>query len=86
MENKLTKQAIRRGVTIFCRNKILTKDEIITLSEKWTEKEVNLFRKMLRQGGRFSIQGIKFSITVPEQIYNNKGEVEGVLQEHEHED
>jgi len=85
-EVRLTKQAIRRGVTIFCRNKILTKDEIITLSEKWTEKEVNLFRKMLRQGGRFSIQGIKFSITVPEQIYNNKGEVEGVLQEHEHED
>ena len=85
-EVRLTKQAIRRGVTIFCRNKILTKDEIITLSKKWTEKELTFFRKMLRQGGRFSIQGIKFSITVPEQIYNNKGEVEGVLQEHEHED
>ena len=85
-EVRLTKQAIRRGVTIFCRNKILTKDETITLSQKWTEKELNLFKKMLRQGGRFSIQGTKFSITVPEQIYNNKGEVEGVLQEHEHED
>lgn len=85
MENKLTKQAIRRGVTIFCRNKILTKDEVITLSEKWTEKELNLFRKILKQGGRFSIQGIKFYITVPEQIYNNKGEVEGVIHEHEDE-
>lgn len=85
MENRLTKQAIRRGVTIFCRNKILTKDEIITLSQKWTEKELNLFRKMLRQGGRFSIQGTKFSITVPEQIYNNKGEVEGVIHENEEE-
>jgi len=85
MENKLTKQAIRRGVTIFCRNKILTKDEIITLSEKWTEKELNFFRKMLRQGGRFSVQGVKFYITVPEQIYNNKGEVEGVIHENEEE-
>jgi len=85
MENKLTKQAIRRGVTIFCRNKILTKDEIITLSEKWTEKELNFFRKMLRQGGRFSVQGVKFYITVPDQIYNNKGEVEGVIHEHEDE-
>ena len=28
-EVRLTKQAIRRGVTIFCRNKILTKDESI---------------------------------------------------------
>ena len=86
MENRLTKQAIRRGVTIFCKNKILTKDEVITLSEKWTERELNLFRKMLKQGGRFSIQGVKFSITVPEQIYNNKGEVEGILQEHEYEE
>ena len=86
MENKISKQSIRRGVTIISRNKILTKDEVINLSEKWDEKEINLFKKMLRQGGSFSIQGIKFSITVLEQIYNNKGEVEGVLQEHEHED
>ena len=85
MENKLTKQAIRRGVTIFCRNKVLTKDEVITISEKWTEKELNLFRKMLKQGGRFSVQGVKFYITVPEQIYNNKGEVEGVIHENEEE-
>ena len=40
---------------------------------------------MLKQGGRFSIQGVKFYITVPEQIYNNKGEVEGVIHEHEDE-
>jgi len=80
---KVTKQAIRRGVTIFCRNKILTKDEIIHMSEKWTEKEIIFFKKMLRQGGRFSIQGVKFSITVPETIYNSKGDVEAVVQEAE---
>ena len=86
MENKITKQSIRRGVTISDKTKNLTKDEIITLSEKWTEKEINLFKKMLKQGGRFSINGVKFSITVPELIYNNKGEVEGILQEHEYEE
>ena len=83
MENKISKQSIRRGVTIFCRNKILTKDEAIGLSTKWTEKELNLFRKMLKQGGHFSIQGVKFSITVPEQIYNQKGEIEGVFHNEE---
>ena len=36
---------------------------------------------MLKQGGRFSIKGVKFDITVPELIYNNKGEVEAVLME-----
>jgi hypothetical protein len=47
MENKISKQSIRRGVTIISRNKILTKDEVINLSEKWDEKEINLFKKML---------------------------------------
>jgi len=85
-EVRLTKQAIRRGVTINDRTKNLTKDEIITLSEKWTEKEIIFFKKMLKQGGYFNIQGNKFHITVPELIYNSKGDVEATLQEHEHED
>jgi hypothetical protein len=79
----ITKQAIRRGVSISINGLSTTKDEIITMSEKWTEKEENLFRKMLRQGGSFSIRGVKFRISVPEQIYNNKGEVEGLLYEEE---
>ena len=79
----ITKQAIRRGVSISINGLSTTKDEIIAMSEKWTEKEENLFRKMLKQGGSFSIRGIKFRISVPEQIYNNKGEVEGVLYEEE---
>lgn len=77
----LTKQAIRKGVVVSCRNKILNKDEIISMSENWSEKEESFFRKMLKQGGRFSIKGVKFDITVPELIYNNKGEVEAVLME-----
>jgi hypothetical protein len=79
----ITKQAIRRGVSISINGLSTTKDEIIAMSEKWTEKEENLFRKMLRQGGSFSIRGVKFRISVPEQIYNNKGEVEGLLYEEE---
>ena len=79
----ITKQAIRRGVSISINGLSTTKDEIITMSEKWAEKEENLFRKMLRQGGSFSIRGVKFRISVPEQIYNNKGEVEGLLYEEE---
>lgn len=81
----LTKQAIRKGVVVSCRNKILTKDELISLSEKWSEKEESFFRKMLKQGGRFSVNGVKFDITVPELIYNNKGEIEGTLYENNEE-
>ena len=79
MENKISKQSIRRGVSIFTQGNLLDKDTIINKSEKWSDKEVLFFKKMLKQGGRFSIKGEKFYITVPEQIFNNKGEVEGVV-------
>jgi hypothetical protein len=79
MENKISKQSIRAGVSIFCAGDKLDKDTIIFKSEKWSDKEVLFFKKMLKQGGRFSIKGEKFYITVPEQIYNNKGGVEGIM-------
>ena len=83
MENKISKQTIRSGVSIFLLDEKLDKDTIISKSEKWSDKEILFFRKMLRQGGRFSIKGEKFYITIPEQIYNQKGEIEGVMHNEE---
>ena len=83
MEHKISKQSIRAGVSIFNAGNKLDKDTIISKSEKWSDKEISFFKKMLKQGGRFSIKGEKFYITVPEQIYNNKGEVEGVIHNEE---
>jgi hypothetical protein len=79
MENKISKQSIRAGVSIYSAGEKLDKDTVIFKSEKWSDKEITFFRKMLKQGGRFSIKGEKFYITVPEQIYNQKGELEGVM-------
>jgi len=84
-EIKLTKQAIRSGVNIFTLGEKLDKDTIISKSEKWSDKQILFFRKKLKQGGRFSIKGEKFYITVPELIYNQKGELEGVMKNDEEE-
>jgi len=83
MEHKISKQSIRAGVTIFNAGEKLDKDAVISKSEKWSDKEITFFKKILKQGGRFSIKGEKFYITVPEQIFNNKGEVEGVINNEE---
>ena len=83
MENKISKQSIRRGVSISSQENLLDKDTIINKSEKWSDKEILFFKKMLKQGGRFSIKGEKFYITVPEQIYNQKGEIEGIIHNEE---
>ena len=79
----ITKQAIRKGVTIMCNGVKLNKEEVIAIGENWTENQENFFRKMLRQGGRFTLLENKFEIKVPENIYNSKGEVEAMMHEQE---
>ena len=63
----ITKQAIRRGVTILCNGEKLSKDEVIDLGKNWTEKEENFFRKMLKQGGTFKVAGIKYKVELIER-------------------
>jgi hypothetical protein len=83
MEHKISKQSIRTGVNIYQSGEKLDKDKVISMSEKWSDKDITFFKKMLKQGGRFSINGTKFYITIPEQIYNQKGEIEGVMHNEE---
>jgi len=60
----INKQTLRSGVTILVNGSSLSKEEIITISENWTEREENFFRKMLKQGGDFKIQNNKFRIII----------------------
>lgn len=67
----LKKQTIRFNHTIYL-NKSTTpseKDEIIKLSESWTENEEFLFRKLLKQGGSVNIQGNHFKV-VPQEKFS----------------
>ena len=62
----LKKQSIR-DTEVFINNnkKPASKDEIITLSEDWSESEVNLFKRLLKQGGYVRIKGIRYRLVVP---------------------
>ena len=82
----ITKQAIRKGVEVQCNGKTLTKEEIITKGENWSEQTENFFRKMLKQGGRFTLKGDNFIIFSPEQLLNSKGDVEPVIRDDEDEE
>ena len=39
----LTKQSLRKGVHVLMNGKLATKEELITLSETWTEKKEVFF-------------------------------------------
>jgi hypothetical protein len=60
----LKKQSIRSNQKIYINKSksLATKDEILALSEFWTEKEEGLFRKILKQGGSVKIQGTHFNV------------------------
>ena len=67
-------QSIRKGVDIYLNGELATKQQVIELSENWTESQENFFRKMIKQGGTFKVAGISFNIKVAEQMVTSKGE------------
>jgi|TARA_B110000259_G_scaffold149959_1_gene169308 hypothetical protein len=62
----LTKQSIRRTIQIYMNTLLIEdKEVIIKESENWNESQEILFKKMLQQGGNFSIGDHKFRIITP---------------------
>ena len=72
----LTKQSLRSGVHVLVNDKLATKEELIKMSEFWSEKQEVFFRKMLQQGGKCKFDGIKFEIRLRERILNSNGEID----------
>ena len=73
----LTKQALRKGIHVMVDDKLATKEELIKMSESWSEKREIFFRKMLQQGGKFKFDGIQFEIKLRERILNSIGQLDG---------
>tara|TARA_R100000908_G_C3690983_1_gene105411 strand:- start:131 stop:352 length:222 start_codon:yes stop_codon:yes gene_type:complete len=66
----LKKQAIRQQKIYLNKSSepIISKDEVILLSENWNENEEFLFRKLLKQGGSASIKGTHFRVVINEKL------------------
>ena len=55
----LSPQSIRKGTTISFNGIEVTKEQVIQASKGWDEKQIDFFKKMLKQGGQFKINQIK---------------------------
>ena len=74
----LKKQSIRQGVYVLIDGVKASKEELITLSETWTEKKEVFFRKMLQQGGKFKMDGKEFIIKIREKLHmRSDGRMDG---------
>lgn len=60
----LSKQTIRANMHIVVEGKEISKEELVLISEGWTETQENFFRKMLKQGGHFRLKGLKYEVTI----------------------
>ena len=70
----LKPQSIRNGVTIYVNGKQVEKQEVLDLSNEWSERQETLFKKTLKDGGEVTIKGTHFKITTQEKILNSFGE------------
>ena len=74
----LKPQSIRKNMRILANGHLISKKEIITMSELWTEQQEKAFRKFLKQGVfRFKVNNITFQIDIEKDIRNSKGEKPG---------
>ena len=73
----LTKQSLRSGVHVMVNGKLATKEELIKMSEFWSEKQEVFFRKMLQQGGKCKFDGIRFEIKIRERMLRSDGSIDG---------
>ena len=64
----LKKQSIRSNAEITVDGKIPTKDELIKISESWSETQETFFRKMLQQGGSFILKGKQYKVLKTQRI------------------
>ena len=71
---KLKPQSIRKGVSITLNGVLAEKQEVMALSENWTEPQTNFFKKMLQQGGTCKIQGVSIDIVIVEKMVTSRGE------------
>lgn len=63
----LKKQSIRSNQTILANDKPITKEQLITESENWSEAQEKFFKKMIKQGGTFIVNKTKYKVTLAER-------------------
>jgi hypothetical protein len=70
----LSPQSIRKGTTITFDGVVVEKQQIIEASQSWDDNQQILFKKMLKQGGKFRINGVIIDTKPTEVLLTSRGE------------
>jgi hypothetical protein len=73
----ISPQSIRKGTTITFDGIEVDKQQIIEASQSWDDNQQILFKKMLKQGGKFRINGVVIDTKPTEIMLTSRGERDG---------
>jgi hypothetical protein len=76
----ISPQSIRKGIIIKFDGHVVDKQTVLATSELWNETHQKLFKKLLKQGGSFKINGIVVNVTPEEKTFNSRMESDGGIQ------
>lgn len=71
----ITPQSIRKNITIKFDGIVVDKKTVIDASEGWNPNHETLFKKLLKQGGSFKINGVLVEVKPEEKAFNSRGEI-----------
>lgn len=75
--SKLKLVSIVKTSKILANDKEISREDVLKHSEDWTDAQITFFKKIVRQGGTFRINGVKFDIKAGDKITNSLGQKDG---------
>ena len=76
----LKKQSIRKNMHIRANGEPISKEELITMSELWNERQEKAFKKFLKKRVfRFKINNVTFQIDIDNPLKTSQGEKPGPI-------
>jgi hypothetical protein len=73
----ISPRAIRKNITIKFDGHIVDKEAVLEASKTWEPKHETLFMKLLKQGGKFTVNGVVVEVFPQEQMLTSRGEKDG---------
>jgi hypothetical protein len=77
----ISSQSIRKGIIIKFDGIEVDKATVLKASESWKESHEILFKKLLKQGGSFRINGVLVEVKPVEKTFTSRGETDGGIQQ-----
>lgn len=65
--------SVTKTSSIRVNGELISRERVVQLSHDWSERDITLFKKIVKQGGTVRIKGVKYEITPGEKITTSKG-------------